>query len=117
MQNVKFVLSLFFHFKNTNIVKMFKNRDIKILGQKYKKRKNVVISTLSRLLLEATPGFEPGIRVLQTRALPLGYIAIMLFNCFLSIPKTVLGAGNGVQTRDLCLGKAALYQLSYSRIS
>ena len=24
-------------------------------------------------LLEATPGFEPGIRVLQTRALPLGY--------------------------------------------
>ena len=28
------------------------------------------------LFLEATPGFEPGIRVLQTRALPLGYIAI-----------------------------------------
>lgn len=26
------------------------------------------------------------------------------------------GAGNGAQTRDLCLGKAALYQLSYSRI-
>jgi hypothetical protein len=52
--------------------------------------------------LEATPGFEPGIRVLQTRALPLGYIA-------------VYGAGNGAQTRDLCLGKAALYQLSYSR--
>jgi hypothetical protein len=26
--------------------------------------------------MEATPGFEPGIRVLQTRALPLGYIAI-----------------------------------------
>ncbi len=25
------------------------------------------------------------------------------------------GAGNGAQTRDLCLGKAALYQLSYSR--
>ena len=25
--------------------------------------------------LEATPGFEPGIRVLQTRALPLGYVA------------------------------------------
>ena len=28
-------------------------------------------------LLEATPGIEPGIRVLQTRALPLGYIAII----------------------------------------
>ena len=25
--------------------------------------------------LEATPGLEPGIRVLQTRALPLGYVA------------------------------------------
>ena len=52
--------------------------------------------------LEAPPGIEPGIRVLQTRALPLGYSAIY-------------GAGNGAQTRDLCLGKAALYQLSYSR--
>ena len=28
-------------------------------------------------MLEATPGFEPGIRVLQTRALPLGYVAKM----------------------------------------
>ncbi len=26
-----------------------------------------------------------------------------------------IGAGNGTQTRDLCLGKASLYQLSYSR--
>ena len=24
---------------------------------------------------EATPGIEPGMRVLQTRALPLGYVA------------------------------------------
>ena len=30
--------------------------------------------------------------------------------------KLKFGAGNGAQTRDLCLGKAALYQLSYSRI-
>ena len=43
---------------------------------KYKKRKNVDISTLLRLYLEAPPGFEPGIRVLQTRALPLGYSAL-----------------------------------------
>ena len=56
--------------------------------------------------LEAPPGFEPGIRVLQTRALPLGYSAIF---------QEKIGAGNGAQTRDLCLGKAALYQLSYSR--
>lgn len=27
-------------------------------------------------MLEAAPGFEPGIRVLQTHALPLGYAAI-----------------------------------------
>ena len=58
------------------------------------------------MFLEAPPGFEPGIRVLQTRALPLGYSAIF---------QEKIGAGNGAQTRDLCLGKAALYQLSYSR--
>ena len=27
--------------------------------------------------LEATPGFEPGIKVLQTSALPLGYVATL----------------------------------------
>lgn len=27
----------------------------------------------------------------------------------------IFGAGNGAQTRDLRLGKATLYQLSYSR--
>ena len=26
--------------------------------------------------LEATPGFEPGVKVLQTSALPLGYVAV-----------------------------------------
>ena len=26
------------------------------------------------------------------------------------------GVGNGIRTRDLCLGKATLYQLSYSHI-
>ena len=61
---------------------------------------------LNLFKLEAPPGFEPGIRVLQTRALPLGYSAIF---------QEKIGAGNGAQTRDLCLGKAALYQLSYSR--
>ena len=25
--------------------------------------------------MEATPGFEPGVKVLQTSALPLGYVA------------------------------------------
>ena len=64
--------------------------------------------------MEAPPGFEPGIRVLQTRALPLGYSAIF-YNYKITVCKN--GAENGAQTRDLCLGKAALYQLSYSRVS
>jgi hypothetical protein len=34
-------------------------------------------------VLEAAPGFEPGIKVLQTSALPLGYAAIKLCGCSL----------------------------------
>ena len=75
--------------------------------------------------MEATPGFEPGIRVLQTRALAT-WLCRHILSCrktfvnkyyaivYENITKT-FGAGNGAQTRDLCLGKAALYQLSYSR--
>ena len=48
------------------------------------------------------PDLNRGMKVLQTLALPLGYSAV--------------GAGNGTRTRDNCLGKAVLYQLSYSRI-
>ena len=44
-----------------------------------------------------------GIRVLQTRALPLGYVAIN-------------GADDEARTRYLHLGKVALYQMSYIRI-
>jgi hypothetical protein len=66
---------------------------------------------------EAAPGFEPGIAVLQTVALPLGYAA--------SNPKAPperrlcalsIGAGNETRTRDPNLGKVVLYQLSYSRL-
>ena len=53
--------------------------------------------------MEAPPGIEPGMKVLQTSALPLGYGANF-------------GAGDGARTRHLRLGKAALYQMSYSRI-
>ncbi len=42
-----------------------------------------------------------GIRVLQTLALPLGYVAN--------------GAGDEARTRYLHLGKVALYQMSYAR--
>ena len=61
------------------------------------------------LKLEAPPRFELGIRVLQTHALPLGYGANK--NYFFKN-----GAVDGARTRDLHLGKVALYQLSYYRI-
>lgn len=44
---------------------------------KNKKMQKKSTDKLSRLfIMEATTGFEPVIRVLQTRALPLGYVAI-----------------------------------------
>ena len=49
-----------------------------------------------------------GIRVLQTRALPLGYVAVC------NLEKN--GAGDEARTRYLHLGKVALYQMSYARI-
>ena len=79
--------------------------------------------------MEAPPGIEPGMKVLQTSALPLGYGAI--FHCYARARRDMLsrsistgkpalrrfssGAGNGARTRHLSLGKAALYQMSYSR--
>jgi integrase len=61
--------------------------------------------------LEAPPGFEPGVEVLQTSALPLGDGA----SKWLAGPKGPrciggkTGAGNGIRTRDFDLGKVALY--------
>ena len=64
--------------------------------------------------MEAPPGIGPGIRVLQTRALPLGYGAIWKTGA-----KALLlfsfGAEDEARTRYLHLGKVALYQMSYSR--
>ena len=51
---------------------------------------------------KAKVGIEPALTALQAAALPLCHLAR-------------IGAGNGAQTRDLNLGKVALYQLSYSR--
>ena len=56
-----------------------------------------------------------GMRVLQTLALPLGYVTVWkkeqnvcsFFIC---------GAGDEARTRYLHLGKVALYQMSYGRI-
>ena len=44
-----------------------------------------------------------GVRVLQTLALPLGYGAIK------NSAETANGAGNEIRTRDIHLGKVALY--------
>jgi hypothetical protein len=68
---------------------------------------------------EAAVGFEPtnkGFADLRLR--PLGNAALKnsetQFLC--KIGFYLYGAGNGTRTRDINLGKVALYQLSYSRI-
>ena len=60
--------------------------------------------------MEAAPRIELGMKVLQTSALPLGYGA----GSDAAHP-VFYGAGDGARTRHLCLGKAALYRMSYSR--
>ena len=62
--------------------------------------------------VEATPGIEPGYRVLQTLASPLGHVAITKGGHG-DRPR---GADDRVRTGDLNLGKVALYQLSYVRV-
>jgi hypothetical protein len=52
------------------------------------------------LILEATPGFEPGIKVLQTSALPLGYAAQLLKE--LTQVNKINGAADGNRTHE-CL--------------
>ena len=61
-------------------------------------------------LLEAKPGFEQGVRALQDPALPLGHFADMK-KADRDRPWCSHGAGYGVRTRDLHLGKVARYQL------
>ena len=65
--------------------------------------------------LEATTGFEPVMRVLQTLALPLGHVAVTLDNNKQLIVACYWRAGNGTRTRDLFLGKEAFYQLNHAR--
>ena len=36
------------------------------------------IAFLQVIILEATPGFEPGIKALQAHALPLGHVAVLV---------------------------------------
>ena len=53
-------------------------------------------------------------RVLQTLALPLGYVTGYEKRSFRSGPH-LSGAGDEARTRYLDLGKVALYQMSYAR--
>ena len=64
-------------------------------------------------VLEAPPGIGPGMKVLQTSALPLGSGA--LFFCLKNgygDRTRFIGADYGARTRHLHLGKVALYQMS-----
>ncbi len=63
-------------------------------------------------LLEAPPGLEPGVRDLQSRALPLGYGAIYRICGRGSVRKSFVGAAYEARTRYLHLGKVALYRMS-----
>ncbi len=74
---------------------------------------------LSGSFLEATPGFEPGVKALQASALPLGHVAASYDK---GRPREWParedgGADNGVRTRDPHLGKVVLYQLSHVRVT
>ena len=63
------------------------------------------------------PDLNRGIRVLQTHALPLGYVAIYDNRSNMELAPVILcGAGDGARTRYLHLGKVALYQMSYARM-
>ena len=63
--------------------------------------------------LEAPPGIEPGVEVLQTSALPLGDGAPWPNKRTAGMTRPSgdqeFGAGNGIRTRDFDLGKVALY--------
>ena len=57
---------------------------------------------------KATTGFEPVIRVLQTRALPLGHVAKT--KPAGTVPAGVPSrAGDEIRTHDLLLGKETFY--------
>ena len=67
-------------------------------------------------VLEAKPGFEPGVKALQASALPLGHFADMQRAEKGIGPQASNGADNGARTRDPNLGKVVLYQLSHVRL-
>ena len=76
----------------------------------HSKRGRELVGSRPLVFLEATSGFEPEIKALQASALPLGHVAS--YEKGRSKPaRGNHGAGYGVRTRDLNLGKVARYQL------
>ena len=57
-----------------------------------------------------------GMKVLQTFALPLGYVTVCKKRRSDKDASFLCGAEDEARTRYLHLGKVALYQMSYSRI-
>ena len=62
--------------------------------------------------LEVPPRFELGVELLQSSALPLGYVALWITGAILCSCYHLSGAGDEARTRYLHLGKVALYQMS-----
>ena len=89
---------------------------------------SLLIITQNVAYLEATPGFEPGNQSFADSCLTTWLcrhtllISLHYIICKLTVKSTkilqnkIFGAEDGAQTRDLCLGKASLYQLSYFRV-
>ena len=64
--------------------------------------------------LEVPPRFELGVELLQSSALPLGYVAVWITGVNRCSCYHLYGAGDEARTRYLHLGKVALYQMSYT---
>ena len=70
-----------------------------------------------QLILEATPGFEPGNQGFADPCLTTWLCRRIENRSKKKIaPVLICGAGDGARTRYLHLGKVALYQMSYARM-
>ena len=77
--------------------------------QRHNMIKRKLCTVKCRVFLEAPPGFEPGVKVLQTLALPLGDSAVLPVRLVKEKTVRIFGAGNEIRTRDIHLGKVTLY--------
>ena len=80
------------------------------------KKVDKFFSELVNLSWRRHPDLNWGMELLQSSALPLGYVAIWITGRE-NLPVIIFGAGDEARTRYLHLGKVALYQMSYTCIS